>query len=281
MDKIASLPEVRKLGQKKADSTVRFETSHRLAMWCNWRPKIASSLQCNGYEKALGDSRDLKDLSGTIEKRKITPHEVPFNGALSRLKDERFRPPALYPLSMNSERQSKFELDGELVVLLTDAQPRLMGFLLKRLGNSDQAHEVLQEVNLVLCRRAAEYQPGTNFMAWAFTIARFQIMAFRKRQTRDLLVFPEDLANTLEAMDQQMFQPELQRSRETALRDCMGKLREEHQGLLLQRYAESLSVKAIAADFGKSVNAISLLLHRIREQLLGCIEKNLSGEIRS
>lgn len=180
---------------------------------------------------------------------------------------------------MNNEQHTKFELDGEMVVLLTEAQPRLIGFLLKRLGSLDQAHEVLQEVNLVLCRRASEYEAGSNFMAWAFAIARFQILAFRKRQTRDMLVFPEDLANTLEVMDEQMFQPKIERARSAALRDCMGKLRQEHQNLLLQRYAESLSVKAIAADMGKSANAISLLLHRIREQLLGCIEQKLTGDI--
>ncbi len=63
--------------------------------------------------------------------------------------------------------------------MLLTSTASLLGFLLKRLGNIDQAHEVLQEVNIVICRQASEFEPASNFLAWAFTIARFQVMAFR------------------------------------------------------------------------------------------------------
>lgn len=170
---------------------------------------------------------------------------------------------------------SKFELTQEIVMLLTEAQPRLLGFLLKRLGNIDQAHEVLQEVNMVICRRATEFEPGSNFLAWAFTIARFQVMAFRKRQSRDRLVFPPDLAAALDEMDSAMHPSDRDAVRAAALQECLRRLTPSQRELILRRYAESISVKALAAEMDKTANAVSLVIHRTREQLIGCLEQRL------
>jgi RNA polymerase sigma-70 factor (ECF subfamily) len=177
------------------------------------------------------------------------------------------------------ENQSKFELTQEIVMLLTDAQPRMLAFLLKRLGDRDQAHEVLQEVNMVICRRAAEFESGSNFMAWAFTIARFQVMAFRKRQSRDRLVFPDDLAAALDEIDSSLHSPERDAGRAAALQECLRLLSPAQRDLVVRRYAESVSVKALAGELDKTANAVSMLLHRTREQLMNCLEKRL-GEAR-
>ncbi|TWT84875.1 RNA polymerase sigma factor [Planctomycetes bacterium CA13] len=172
------------------------------------------------------------------------------------------------------EQNTKIELTPQWVLQLTEAQSRLLAFLLKRLGSHDQAQEVLQEVNLVLCRDAYKFEEGTDFMAWAFAIARFQLMAFRKRQSRDRLVFPVDLTESLASLDEKMFPVEANAQRTKTLNDCIQKLSPEHRTLLLRRYAEASSVKAIAADSDKTANAISLTLHRIREQLIKCVAMN-------
>ena len=59
------------------------------------------------------------------------------------------------------------------------------------LGDVDQANEVLQETNLVLWRKSDEFQSGSDFKAWSFRVAHFQVMAFRQRQIRDRLVFDD------------------------------------------------------------------------------------------
>jgi len=170
----------------------------------------------------------------------------------------------------------KWEISPEFLLSVTEAQSRLYGFLLKRLGDQEQAHEVLQEVNLVICKRGEEFVVGTNFMAWAFSIARFQLMAYRKRVSRDRLVFPEDLAAALDKLDSQSFSEESDQNRHIALNDCLKELSSSRRELLLKRYAESTSVKAIAADMNRTANSVSLLLHRIREQLMECIQRKLS-----
>ena len=43
------------------------------------------------------------------------------------------------------------ELSEEFILDLTQVQQLLFGFLFKRLGDREQAREVLQQTNLVLC----------------------------------------------------------------------------------------------------------------------------------
>jgi RNA polymerase sigma-70 factor (ECF subfamily) len=54
------------------------------------------------------------------------------------------------------------DLSEEFILELTQVQQRLLGFLFKRLADREQAREVLQRTNLVLCRKAEQYQAGTK-----------------------------------------------------------------------------------------------------------------------
>jgi RNA polymerase sigma-70 factor (ECF subfamily) len=57
--------------------------------------------------------------------------------------------------------------------LITSSQQRLYAYIRSLLDNSASAWDVLQETNVVLWKKQAEFQMGTNFDAWAFTVARF------------------------------------------------------------------------------------------------------------
>ena len=76
------------------------------------------------------------------------------------------------------DKNQPFQLDEEFVEMLTEAQQKIHGFILKRLVDHHQTNEVLQLTNIVLCRKANDFQIGTNFMAWALTVANFQILSF-------------------------------------------------------------------------------------------------------
>lgn len=179
---------------------------------------------------------------------------------------------------MKAEQAESPDLTPEFVLLLTEAQPRLFGFLLKRLGSLDQANEVQQEVNVVLCHKASDFQEGTDFMAWAFSVARFQLLAFRKRAIRDRLVFPDDLVAKIDSLDSDLFTSATEQKHRSALGGCIQKLPADQRDLVVRRYAESVSVAALGAELGKSANAVSIMLHRIRQQLLKCIERQVSAD---
>lgn len=183
-------------------------------------------------------------------------------------------------MSSNRKEDAGAGLNAEVVLGLADAQPRLFGFLLKRLVTRDQAQEVLQNVNLTICKKAHQFTPGTNFMSWAFAIARYELMTFRQVQAREKLVFSEDMAARIRNLDEELREDRSLDERRSALEICIRKLTAEQQELVNRRYTESTSVKAIAAEMDRTTNAVSLLMHRIREQLLGCINRQLASNIK-
>lgn len=163
--------------------------------------------------------------------------------------------------------------DKEFVYQLTDSQKRLFGYLTTMLGNLDEAREVLQETNLVLLRKADEFETIINFDAWARKIAYFQALAFIRDRKRDRHVFSDALLEKIAAEEDE---PPLEDNEmELALRDCLTGLSEKHRNLISLRYREQQSVKQLASEYGKKESAMKMTLMRIRQSLLNCIESKM------
>src|SRR4051812_13542352 len=82
---------------------------------------------------------------------------------------------------------------GAVVQHITACQAALYAYVCSLLGTSAGAADVLQEANLVLWEKAMEYDPERPFLPWARRIAHFQVLAYRKRQSREKLLFDDDL----------------------------------------------------------------------------------------
>jgi len=164
--------------------------------------------------------------------------------------------------------------DAEFISLLTGNQRRLYAFILSLVRNPVEADDILQEANLVLWRKWADFTPGTDFKAWAFRVAQFQVMAHRKRQKRSKLVFDDDLVNTLAHEAEEHL--DRHDERRAALSHCLAKLKPEQRRLIAQRYQPGASVNEMAAESDRSPKAMSEVLRRIRKNLETCIERRLA-----
>ncbi len=58
---------------------------------------------------------------------------------------------------------------------------------------------MLQETFLVVQQKAAEFEPESNFVAWAFQIARFQVMKAQGQHKRAADRFSVEVLETLAA----------------------------------------------------------------------------------
>ena len=76
---------------------------------------------------------------------------------------------------------------------LTRHQRRLRGLVRCLLFDSRDVEDVWQDVNVTLLRKAGEFQPGTDFWAWACSVARYQVLTHCRRLERDRLVLDEEL----------------------------------------------------------------------------------------
>lgn len=164
---------------------------------------------------------------------------------------------------------------SEFVERLTAAQSALYGAIHTLLGGDPDVADVLQETNRVLWRKAESYDRTRPFLPWALAVARFEVLAHRKRQSRDRLVFDDALLGQIAA------EYERQSAHDGALHAlerCLQKLPAAQRELVDQRYVHGDSVNDIAARQGRAANAVSALLYRIRGLLATCVERTLAKE---
>jgi RNA polymerase sigma-70 factor (ECF subfamily) len=163
----------------------------------------------------------------------------------------------------------------EFVKLMTDHQWAIRGFILSLMPGSPDVGDVLQETNLVLWRKRKSFELGTNFMAWATRVARYEVMRHRNRAKRHAhLPFSDEMIDVLaerEGIGQS------QEKRLVALETCLDKLSGKQRALVEQRYTPGRSLEAHAAAVGTSAGSLRVRLHRIRRMLRQCVEEKLTG----
>lgn len=163
--------------------------------------------------------------------------------------------------------------ETRFIEALTRHQPALEAFCHANLANRDDAREVLQATYVKLWQKASDWNPETEFLPWAFTVARFTVLAHIRDQMRDRLVFDEDIVHAM-ASETEAAAAEFDERRE-ALSHCMKKLNPEQRGLLHEHYTASRSLVDIADATRRSLSAVKMTLLRLRQQLSECIERQI------
>lgn len=164
----------------------------------------------------------------------------------------------------------------EFVRNLTACQNRLYVYILALLPNPDRARDVLQETNVVLWRKADQFQPGTSFQAWACKVAYFEVLSERRRSGRDRLLFDDEvLLRVADVAEKRVSSTD---DRAVALDECLERLDQRQRQRLRDRYGPGGSAKLAAERAGQTRGAIAVALHRIRAALLQCIEGKLARE---
>ena len=164
----------------------------------------------------------------------------------------------------------------EFIELLTGAQSSVFGYILSLCHDHAKAQDILQETNVTLWRKAEDFEPGTNFTAWACRTAYFHVLNHRRKASREQLVFDEDVLDYL--AERQEDRVSGSQDRIAILRGCLEKLPPDQRALVDQRYEPGGSVQDMAEESGKSVGSISQALYRIRATLQRCVEKQIQKE---
>jgi RNA polymerase sigma-70 factor (ECF subfamily) len=164
---------------------------------------------------------------------------------------------------------------GDFVQLMIGCQSRLYAFIMSLVCDPDQAADVLQQTNLVMWEKSDQFTPGTNFSAWAYQIARYQVMAQRQKRRRDRLVFDDE---TIAAVADVFTERADEDDRLTALAHCLNQLDGDARSLIRTRYADGLSVHELAGRLGHTANRVAVRLHRLRLALMRCIERKMLQE---
>lgn len=168
-------------------------------------------------------------------------------------------------------------MDSDTFVrLLTDCQSRLYAYIHAILPDSSAARDVLSETNMKLWRKWPEFERDKEFVNWAFKFAYYEVLTYQKRSRSDRHVFDGELLADL--ADSAVFASRDVNEKLVAMENCIKKLPAQDRQLVTMRYQLQMAVGDIATRRGKTPNAISHALFRIRSVLAECIERTLSLE---
>ena len=162
------------------------------------------------------------------------------------------------------------------VQLVTQYQQRVHLFILSLVPNRADAEEVLQETNLVLWRKFDEFQPGSDFRAWAFQVAYNKVKSLQERHGRQRLRFSPELMDRLTHVA--IAAPDQPPKAIEALDHCKEQLNAQDRDLIERRYQPGATTASVAAEVGRSVAAVYKAVVRIRRSLHECIERAMRRE---
>lgn len=158
----------------------------------------------------------------------------------------------------------------ELIAIQTE----LKSFVRHLVPYSDHWEDIVQEVNLLVMEKRRQFELGTNFRAWVYTIARNVTMKWQKRsRNRREFAFEPDVMERLaeDFADQDLLSDE----RVVVLRQCLQKVGPDERRMLLSRYETRGSTVSAAERLGVSQAAVRALLFRLRIALRRCVERKM------
>jgi len=147
----------------------------------------------------------------------------------------------------------------------------LLAYLYGVLPDAHVAEDLFQEVCVVAVQKAAEFQDGTSFIAWARTIARNKLREHLRRRSGVTVddAFFDGIESAFDAVRDSDV-------RKDALRRCLGEIQDRARQMLVWRYEEGLTAASIADRTGASRASVNSLLQRVREILRECVERRAS-----
>jgi RNA polymerase sigma-70 factor (ECF subfamily) len=150
-------------------------------------------------------------------------------------------------------------------------QSNLKAFILSLRPDFAEAEDILQEVFLVITRKAGDFQEGSNFMSWALTIARFKVMESVRRRNSDTALSEE----VLNALSEECPEEELCEERAAAVRTCLDKLAPRLQEVMRLRYFAEHGPGEIARLLAWTPNSVNVALSKARKLMQGCVNRQL------
>ena len=158
-------------------------------------------------------------------------------------------------------------------------QRRLFLYISAMVPSPADADEILAETNVVIWKKFDQFDPetpGSDFLSWAFAIAQFQVLDYRRRRARAMTSLSAEVLDQV-TVTMAAAEPLLEARRE-ALTGCLRKLPDADRTLIEQCYAPEAKVSAVAEYLSRETTSVYRSLRRIREVLAQCVERRLAEE---
>lgn len=168
---------------------------------------------------------------------------------------------------MQNEDSKKF------LALLGKYQTRIHAYILYQVPDKNDAEDILQNTILVMLDKFSEFEQGSNFLAWALTIARYKVLAFKQKNNNSKVIFDDTV---LDIFDKETdIQESIFKDESEKLPGCISKLPTKYKSYLRLRYEKSLSYREIGEKMSISAQAVYKTMNRIHVILMDCVRMAL------
>ncbi len=182
-------------------------------------------------------------------------------------------------MSGDDQRDRLSHRTEEFLKLYGQCQRQLYVFTISLLPSATDAQDVLQETSLVLWEKYGQFDPAGSFFAWARGIAYRKVLQHREKMARQASFLRHTTVELL-AKDLDRAEDDEEQDRQAALAHCLDRLSACDAELIKERYAPGATVQVLAMNLGRTPNALSQSLRRIRQALLDCMTRYLASQAR-
>jgi RNA polymerase sigma-70 factor (ECF subfamily) len=175
------------------------------------------------------------------------------------------------PQPLSAERQEEF------VRLLNQTYALLLRYVMALVANRHDAEDVLQRASLVMWRRFATFEPGTDFISWATTVVFYEARNFQRVTGRSRVEFDDELMHML-AMERL---PHVRQwsARTDALDECVQKLDAASREIVQAIYTDGKQAIEVAQQKGCAPKTIYNKLNFIRRALAECVQRRMAEAV--
>jgi RNA polymerase sigma-70 factor (ECF subfamily) len=168
------------------------------------------------------------------------------------------------------------EQHNQFLRLYVDNEESLRGYVRSLLPTLEDAREVMQNTAAILWKKFDQLDDPENFRKWAFGVARFEVLSYRRDKARDRHVFSEELLLQLAGEAEKISEQTMNEI--GALKKCLNKLPEKQRALVSEAYSDQIKINEIARREGRTAMSVYKVLHRARMALADCVQKTLQTE---
>lgn len=156
--------------------------------------------------------------------------------------------------------------------LIERHQVRIVGTIVKMLGDQIEAEDLAQQVFIRVWKSAKRYIPSAKFTTWLLTITRNLVLnEIRRRRRCNFIGLGREFEERIESLKDSLVSSPSQKLLEWEMHDMIHAAIEQlpapqRLALIMRRY-EEMPYEEIAQILGASLPAVKSMLFRAREEL--------------
>ena len=166
----------------------------------------------------------------------------------------------------NTKQDEKYQ---EFMALVLAHQTKINSFIVYMVPQKQDSEDIFQDTLMEMWRKYDQFEDGSNFLAWSYTIAKYKVLNYRRKKKNNKMQFNDQLIQIIE--NESAHSINLIESRIGRLKECVRALSLKESKLIRLRYEDGLTFREIANIYGYSHQAICRAMGVIHSRLVDCI----------